>query len=62
LLNLSVADDTAGLDVVQSLLDLLANVDVILNVLQRGIFRKHLENLLNLILRGFHGKAFYRHA
>jgi hypothetical protein len=33
---------------------------VVLNVLQRCIFRKHLENLLNLLLGGIHGSAFYR--
>ena len=54
LLNFRVADHAAGVDVVHSLLDLLAHVDVVLDVFERGILWELLKNLLNLVLSRFH--------
>lgn len=46
--------------IVETLLDLLPNVDVVLNVFERRVFRKKSQNLLDLIFRGIHARACYR--
>ena len=50
-----MGDDAASVRVRDSLLNLLANVDLILDFLERGIIRQVFEDLLNLFLRGLHG-------
>ena len=44
-----MTNDSSGGNVFEPLLDLLAYVDVILDVFQRRILRKILENLLHLL-------------
>jgi hypothetical protein len=61
LLHFRVACHTARLDIRVPLFDLLADVDVVLDVLKRGVFGKHPENLLNLVLGGFHDVILSRH-
>jgi hypothetical protein len=49
-----VWDDAAGLDIREPLVDLLPNVDVVLDVLERGILRQALQDLPHLVLRFSH--------
>jgi hypothetical protein len=39
----------------KTLLDLLANVDVMLDVFRRHVFGEGFEHFLNLLLRAFYG-------
>jgi len=54
MLDFRVADDPAGIHVFETLLDLLADVDVVLDVFERNVLRKVLEDLLNLLLGRIH--------
>lgn len=62
LLNFSVAHHPPGFHIGETLFDLLADVDVVLNVLERSVLRQHAEDLLDLFLRRFHDLRFYRGA
>ena len=53
-----MADDASYVRIIETLLDLLPDVDVVLDVFQRCILGKHLKDLLNLLLRRFHGLDF----
>jgi hypothetical protein len=61
MLHFRVTYHTARLGIREPLFDLLADVDVVLDVLKRGVLRKHSENLLNLVLGGFHDVILSRH-
>jgi len=60
LLDFFVWHDAAGVNVVESLLDLLADVNVVLDFLQRRVLGEFLEYLLNLLLRGLHRSILRR--
>jgi len=53
-LHFLVADDTTRGNVFETLLDLLPNVDVVLNVFERSILGQVLEHFLNPLLGRFH--------
>jgi len=54
-----VADDPAGSFVCETLLDLLPDVDVILNVLERCGVGENFQDLLNLFFGGSMLAGFY---
>jgi hypothetical protein len=52
---LFLIDDAPGFDVAQPVLDLLADVDVVLDVLQRGILGQVVKDLADSLFRALHG-------
>ena len=56
-LHFFMAYDSTGGDIGKTLLDLLANVNVVLDVLERCIFRQVLEKVLDLLLWRLHGSV-----
>ncbi len=56
LLYLGVAHDATRVRIVQSLLNLLPYVDVVLDIFERRVLWKHSQDLLDLFFRSVHAR------
>ena len=57
---LFMGDDATSICVRKTLLNFLMDVDVVLNILERGAVREHLQDLLNLFFCRFHAVRILR--